>query len=110
MMHIPDRSTTELASLTGHDEVIEHVKEEPMTIKRHRAARYEGNVLITLQHRDKDRDMLLHCSWEQYMHGIDVYKGGSKIQDAFPFLRDDEREFLMSGLYPEEYAELKPRR
>lgn len=50
--------------------------------------------------------MILRCSPRQYSHGLKKYKEGAFIQDAFDFLDADEREFLLSGLYPEELERL----
>lgn len=33
---------------------------------------------------------------------------GLKVQDAFPFLRAEEREFLMTGMTPEEWKVMFP--
>jgi hypothetical protein len=35
--------------------------------------------------------------------GYALYRGGALIQRAFPFLNADQREFLMTGTYPEEW-------
>jgi hypothetical protein len=34
------------------------------------------------------------------------FQEGKLIQDAFPFLTSDEREFIQSGITPMEFAEL----
>lgn len=34
---------------------------------------------------------------------IAVWQAGALIQDAMPFLSDDDREFIMSGITPEEW-------
>ena len=34
--------------------------------------------------------------------GFKEYNAGKKIQDAFPFLNAEEREFILTGLTPEE--------
>ncbi|MFW6173084.1 MAG: hypothetical protein ACOC5T_05010 [Elusimicrobiota bacterium] len=39
---------------------------------------------------------------EKFTEGIKNYNNGQKIQEAFPFLSDEEREFMMSGLTFEE--------
>lgn len=39
---------------------------------------------------------------------LDTWKGGALIQDAMPDLSADEREFLMSGITPEEWREIRP--
>lgn len=46
----------------------------------------------------------------QFEHGLTNYKTGVKhyIQDAFPFLSAVEREFLISGLTPEEFDLMFP--
>ena len=36
---------------------------------------------------------------------IDKWLGGTLIQDAFPHLTPDEREFLKTGITPEEWDE-----
>ena len=36
---------------------------------------------------------------------IDNWLGGTLIQDAFPHLTPDEREFLKTGITPEEWDE-----
>jgi hypothetical protein len=35
--------------------------------------------------------------------GYARYRGGDLIQRAFPFLNADQREFLMTGILPEEW-------
>ena len=35
-----------------------------------------------------------------------VYRGGVLIQDAFPNLNEDQREFIMTGMLPDEWEEL----
>ena len=34
---------------------------------------------------------------------LDAYKGGAFIQNAFPHLTADEREFIMTGITPDEF-------
>ncbi len=34
------------------------------------------------------------------------WKAGALIQDAFPTLSADDREFIMTGITPEEWAEI----
>jgi hypothetical protein len=36
---------------------------------------------------------------------IDLWQGGSLIQDAMPNLSADEREFIMTGITPAEWGE-----
>jgi hypothetical protein len=45
------------------------------------------------------------------MHRADYdvwQRGVLKIQDALPYLNADQREFLMSGILPEEWARIFP--
>lgn len=35
-----------------------------------------------------------------------VCRGGALIQDAFPNLNEDQREFIMTGMLPDEWKEL----
>ena len=46
------------------------------------------------------RDMDLPVTQEQYYR----YKSGWYVQDAFPNLSDDEREFIISGVTAEEWS------
>jgi hypothetical protein len=47
-------------------------------------------------------------SFDQMVQGHKDYLGGLKVQDAFPFLSPNEREFLMTGMLPEEWEEAFP--
>jgi hypothetical protein len=42
-------------------------------------------------------------SMGQMTEGRIAYNNGALIQKAFPFLNADQREFLMSGLTPDEW-------
>jgi len=46
--------------------------------------------------------MVLDFTMPQYMD----WKGGTLAQDAFPQLNADEREFLMTGMTPDEWNEM----
>ena len=35
--------------------------------------------------------------------GIDAYNRGERVQDAFPGLTPDEREFILTGTTPEDW-------
>jgi hypothetical protein len=39
---------------------------------------------------------------------LDAWKGGLMIQDAMPNVSADDREFLMTGVTPEEWNDLFP--
>ena len=40
------------------------------------------------------------------LHDIESWECGALVQDAFPYLNADEREFLISGMNPTEFAAL----
>jgi len=50
----------------------------------------------------KDNTMELNVTQEM----LDEWQTGAKIQDVMPHLSADEREFLISGLLPQEFDDL----
>jgi len=48
-------------------------------------------------------EMLLPVTNEQ----IERWEGGALIQDVFPHLTPSEREFLISGVTPEEWGQME---
>jgi hypothetical protein len=52
----------------------------------------------------KESTMELDITQEQ----IDAFQNGAKVQDAFPNLTDDEREFILTGMSPEEWDATVP--
>lgn len=61
---------------------------------------------VTISNVRGTRTMNFNCSPDQYRIGMRAYKAGALIQDAFPFLSADEREFLISGILPDEWERL----
>ena len=53
--------------------------------------------LVTGIERTKEID----CTQKEY----DLWLGGGLIQDAFPNLSADDREFIMTGITPDEWDE-----
>jgi hypothetical protein len=51
-----------------------------------------------------ERTLDLNITEEQ----LKAYKDGELIQNAFPNLTPDEREFFLTGISPEEWEELYP--
>lgn len=45
-------------------------------------------------------EMQFNCTPKQYLDGMKAYNEGALMQEAFPFLSTDEREFLISGFTP----------
>jgi hypothetical protein len=67
---------------------------------KHRAS-FSGDKVSVISHEGSV--ITLNCTPIQYMLGIQSYNQGEKIQDAFPFLSADEREFLISGTTKEQW-------
>ena len=42
----------------------------------------------------------------QFDARLKLWQEGMLIQDAFPELNDDQREFIMTGVTPDEWAEI----
>ena len=53
--------------------------------------------------------MVLPLSLGQLQQGIDAWDRGAYVQDAFPTLNAGAREFLMTGILPEEFAKIFPK-
>ncbi|MCX6213750.1 hypothetical protein [Spirosoma sp.] len=51
---------------------------------------------------------ILPCTLEQFEEGRRKARQGDLMQDAFPFLTPPDREFLISGIPPLQWAELFP--
>lgn len=63
-----------------------------------------GTHLVTnVQSMETGKSMVFNCSIDSFRIGLQLYRNGMLIQNAFPFLSDDEREFLISGLLPAEF-------
>lgn len=54
----------------------------------------------------KENEMFLPITQDEYNKAEQARKGGMYIQDAYPNLTADEREFLISGTTPEEWDRL----
>lgn len=52
------------------------------------------------------RSMMFRTTIEALTEGVEKYNAGALIQDAFPFLSASEREFLISGIPPDEWDRL----
>ena len=44
----------------------------------------------------------IKCPIHKFEASVKMYKGGELIQSAFPYLNATQREFMISGLTPEE--------
>lgn len=80
-----------------------------MSLKSHRVYCHDHDAtsIIAVLH-ENNKMMELNCTPAQYKQGIEAYKNGALLQDAFPFLSDGEREFLKSGITPEEWDAMFP--
>ena len=67
-------------------------------------AEFHGNGTATITKRSgitgKTHSMTMQLTFEQYDYWVDK---GYLIQEAMPHLSSDEREFLMTGITPEEW-------
>ena len=56
---------------------------------------------------DVEFDISLHGRTQnQFLDAFQKWQGGSLIQDAFSWLTNGEREFLITGITPEEWDNL----
>jgi len=77
-----------------------------MTMLNWRAAQNaEGGITVVLPELGKHQHWP-DISLAQMQAGKDAYESGLLMQVAFPFLTDDRREFLMSGLSGEEWEQI----
>lgn len=53
-----------------------------------------------------NKTMTFECTKDLYLRGYVAYQQGVLMQDAFPFLKASEREFLISGTTPQEWEEM----
>lgn len=68
-----------------------------------------GNVVVLSpsQLTGKEHSMELPMTVTEYRRAMEHYNRGALIQDAFPRLSPAQREFLMTGITPEEWESLK---
>jgi hypothetical protein len=72
-------------------------------MQRYTVEQETDGVVITVG----DKAMLFpNVSVEQMRGGRMAYMEGAYVQDAYPFLTPDQREFLMTGFTPDEWTEL----
>ena len=57
-------------------------------------------IYRTCPFTQKVNPMTLPISEKQYWAGITAWESGTYIQDAFPTLNADEREFIKTGITP----------
>lgn len=53
----------------------------------------------------KDGSMEFPLSEEEFNNSYNAWKSGMLIQEAFPTLTTDQREFLMTGITPDEWTQ-----
>lgn len=66
----------------------------------------EGSSVVKIVLNKNNKSLTLRCSPDQYLKGIIAYRTGALLQDAFSFLNQEEREFLVSGIIPKEPKKL----
>ena len=72
-------------------------------IQNYKMQEKDNGVHVSIGHKTMFFDGV---SREQMVRGQIKYAEGSYVQNAFRFLDADQREFLMSGLLPEEFDNL----
>ena len=65
----------------------------------------EGGCKVTVRSPLGETTMFLRTTEEALYAGLAQMQTGKFVQDAFPRLNADEREFLISGMTPEKWEE-----
>lgn len=65
-------------------------------------ARQSINIIRISPFSGKTNSMVMSIDPED----IECYEDGELVQDAFPYLTADEREFFKTGITPEEWNEM----
>lgn len=69
----------------------------------------DGRVSVTLLDMNKNRrSMILSVNEREWLRGLMKFDmgRGALVQDAFPTLSEDEREFLLTGIGADEWDEM----
>ena len=68
------------------------------------------NTTVTIQSKwsGKPNTMDIPLTKDKLAEGYEAYRNGAHIQDAFPTLDVDQREFLLTGATPEEWDAMFP--
>ena len=61
--------------------------------------REDGTVILTSYNGD---ELPIKCDQATFLASVKQYNAGAMVQTAFPYLNSTEREFMISGLTPEE--------
>lgn len=62
-----------------------------------------GVVVLTARNGN---EMIIKCDKAKFLASVAQYDAGAMVQTAFPYLNSTEREFMISGLTPEEQKEI----
>jgi hypothetical protein len=54
-----------------------------------------------------DREQIWDIPYARMADGVDMWRAGNLIQNAFPFLDADQREFLLTGMTAEEWDDME---
>ena len=68
----------------------------------------DDGTLVTLVARGKTKSMVIHAPPQYIEEGLRKYNAGYLVQHAWHTLHADEREFLMTGITPEEWDAMFP--
>jgi hypothetical protein len=59
-----------------------------------------------VEDKNSGKSIVINCRPETFVAALREYQSGKLMQEAFHFLTAEEREFLISGMTPEEWKEL----
>jgi hypothetical protein len=54
----------------------------------------------------EEREQIWDIPYARMADGVDMWRAGNLIQNAFPFLDADQREFLLTGMTAEEWDDM----
>ena len=75
-----------------------------MILAHYEFSEHDGSVTVTAG--GKATMTFPGVTARQMVEAQRAYDAGALIQEAFPFLNADQREFLLTGLTPEQWDEL----
>jgi hypothetical protein len=80
--------------------MINHEPDESYSLSRH------STMVVRLGREKKKLYMEIPLSLEEYTQRQKLRRRGALIQDAYPELNADQREFIKTGITPERWEEL----
>ena len=69
---------------------------------------HQTKVTATSGISNKEHSIILPMPMLVFEHCMYMWQNGTMIQEAFPMLNAEQREFLMTGITSEEWSKLYP--